>query len=503
MSLFMTVPTTDWIIGLLLFSGLALLIVTAEIIHKRLTLPKESIRKIVHIMSGIAVLLTPLLFKTYVPLLLISAVFTGINLFSVLKSKLNSYNATERKSLGTVYYPLAVIAVTLLFWRQQTEIFYATVALLAFADAAAGLAGKEAPAGTILLLPWDNKSQRGALAMFFASALIMGVLFIFSPVFNMASAGLLISATVGIALLVTAAELLSYRGSDNLSIPAIAALALIIFAQPELRHQFITSVILAVFIAAPAYKLHALDLSGALATFILGALIFSTGGWLFTIPILIFFIVSSALSRLPNTQKSIANEIIAAGEKRNVNQVLANGLAPLACVIAGLIFHNEHAYLLYLAALSAATADTWATEIGLFSHSQPRSIISWKTSAAGMSGGITMLGSFGALAGSALLALAGFLTSLQFRPRPLTLVEFMLIVIAGFLAQVTDSLLGACWQRKNRCCVCGTITERRRHCESATLLDSGKHWLNNDGVNLICGFSALFFVILGCQLTNL
>lgn len=503
MHLMTSVPASDWMTGIVLFGGLTLLLTVAELLYKKYGIAKENIRKLVHISSGIAVMSTPLLFNTAIPLLLISSLFTALNLYSVLKAKLNSYNATSRKSLGTVYFPVIVIVLTVLFWHSDTNLFYTTIALLTFADAAAGIFGKNAPKQSKLPLPWDVKSQRGAVAMFVTSIIVIATLFHFSSNYNRIETHSLILATLAIALLVTAAELLSYRGSDNLTVPAIAALALLIFRQTDLQTQFISAAIMAVLIASLAFKFRALDLSGALATFILGTLIFSAGGWLYTAPILIFFIASSALSHVPNSKKHAVDEIIESGARRNVTQVFANGMAPLVCVLTDLFNPDAHFFLFYLGALAAATADTWATEIGLFSHARPRSIISWQKTEAGISGGITILGSVGAIAGAALVTISGYMISHYFRQNAMAVQEIILITAAGFFAQVIDSLLGAKWQRKNRCCVCGKITERRHHCEAATILESGKRWMNNDGVNLICGFSGIFFVILSCQFLNI
>ncbi|KAA3619404.1 MAG: DUF92 domain-containing protein [Calditrichaeota bacterium] len=496
MDLSLNVPQSDWLFGIILFSGLTGLIVTAEIFYVRFAISKENIRKLVHVLSGVAVLSTPLIFETYYALLVISALFTIVNLVSVAKNMLNSYNATERKSLGTVYYPISVILLTLLFWHDQTEIFYISFALLAFADAAAGFVGKSAPPASNLSLPWDKKSRRGAVSMFLMSfTIILAGISIAHNTFQLPVLFIFMTA-VSIALLVTAGELLSLRGSDNLSIPLLAAMALSVIQQPERINQFFIGVPLALIIALAARRLNALDLSGALATFILGVIIFGYAGWLYTIPILFFFLASSTLSHLPNKNNLSCDKTTEPGAKRNVNQVLANGLAPLACIMISFVAPHNYLYIFYLAALASATADTWATEIGLMSKTPPRSITSWKSIEPGMSGGITMLGIFGALAGAGLVTIVGYLASLKFAPVPLTLVEMTSIIVAGLLAQFVDSLFGAMWQRKNRCVSCGKITERNWHCKLRTAHFRGKSWLNNDAVNLICGFSGLFFIIL-------
>ena len=62
------------------------------------------------------------------------------------------------------------------------------------------------------------------------------------------------------------------------------------------------------------------------------------------------------------------------------------------------------AIILAAGALAAASADTWATEVGTLWGGRPRSIISGRPVAPGMSGGITLIGTMGALVGSAIVA---------------------------------------------------------------------------------------------------
>ena len=60
--------------------------------------------------------------------------------------------------------------------------------------------------------------------------------------------------------------------------------------------------------------------------------------------------------------------------------------------------------------------------------------------------------------------------------------------IGGIAGAALDSLIGALWQARRRCNVCGIDTERVIHsCGSPTQPAGGVAWLDNDGVNLISG----------------
>src|SRR5258708_38190526 len=74
-----------------------------------------------------------------------------------------------------------------------------------------------------------------------------------------------------------------------------------------------------------AYTARLLTLRGALATFVIGFVVFGLGGGKFTLPLLTFFFTSSLLSRLGRSIKASANTMTVKGAPRDASQVLANG----------------------------------------------------------------------------------------------------------------------------------------------------------------------------------
>jgi uncharacterized protein (TIGR00297 family) len=458
-------PAVDWLLGTLLFTGMIVLLALAERLYRRNPQHAEALRKFIHIATGVAVLPAPWLFTSWLPIFIITAFFALANGWAIQRSKLKSIHEVSRASLGTFYYPLSYALLLLLFWRRHVMILSIAFALMAFGDAIAGIIAGKVQQRKILPLPWDKKSLQGSAAMFVTSTLLVAMgLALFRHEHNLSfSNGVLISVAIG--LLAAAAEALSYRGSDNLTVPLLAALGLYVVLRPETQQQFF--------------------LGEALA------LVFGIGGWTFAMPMLLFFIVSSLLSKLPQKNAKLAQDMIAKGDRRDAVQVLANGLLPTLMVIAGLFIKNETAFLLYLGGLAAATADTWATEIGLRFGKQPRSILTGKLVAPGTSGGITLAGSLGAILGAALVALVGYLSYRFFEDVEIRWQPFIGVAIAGIIAQFIDSLLGATLQRRNRCVVCGKITERGEHCGQPTNYASGWRWLDNDVVNIACGVSGI------------
>ena len=147
-------------------------------------------------------------------------------------------------------------------------------------------------------------------------------------------------------------------------------------------------------------------------------------GWRGLLLLLGFFVSSSLLSKKTS---------------RNHRQVIANGgIAALSALLGS--------WLAFAGALAAATADTWATEIGRFSPTPPRLITNGARVPAGTDGGMTLLGTVGGIAGAGLIA--GLSVGLGPGGSGLGLV--VKVAVAGIIGMLLDSLLGATVQGKVR-----------------------------------------------------
>ncbi len=158
------------------------------------------------------------------------------------------------------------------------------------------------------------------------------------------------------------------------------------------------------------------------------------------------------------------------GGRRTARQVLANGGVAAAAALAG-------GWPAFAGALAAATADTWATEIGAFSPVAPRLVTTGAPVPVGTSGGITVLGTAGGVAGGLLIATLA--TTL--RPAP-----WAVVAVAGMAGMAADSLCGAALQGSFECASCGERHERADTlCHEPVKLIRGWRWLDNDGVNVV------------------
>ena len=249
--------------------------------------------------------------------------------------------------------------------------------------------------------------------------------------------------------------------------------------------QLLLGSLCAAVIAYAAKRAGSLSRSGAWGAFLEGTIIFGLGGWRWAALLLAFFISSSALTRLFGKRKTALVEKFDKGGRRDIGQVLANG--GVAAVFAGLHFFFPQAswtWMAFAASLAAVNADTWSTELGVLSPSQPRLITSWKEVERGSSGGISLYGSLAGAGGAALIAvLAGWV-----RPSGNFWAIAGIATLGGLVGAMFDSLLGATVQAIYHCPQCDKETEKHplHTCGTETVQVRGWRWLNNDMVNLGC-----------------
>jgi len=242
-------------------------------------------------------------------------------------------------------------------------------------------------------------------------------------------------------------------------------------------------------IAWLAYRRGALTKSGVVGAMLTGTAIFGFGGLDWGLLLIAFFVSSSLLTRYKEAAKAEAADQFAKGGPRDLWQALANGgLAALIAVAYGLTGTASVPLLFaFVGAMAEATADTWATELGMLSQKTPRMITTRKSVAPGTSGGVTWDGTGSALAGAMLIgALAALFRWLVRTPVGVAAMLLPIGALAGVVGALADSLLGATAQGIYYCDACGKETERELHrCGNRTRLIRGWRALNNDWVNLI------------------
>jgi len=221
--------------GLLALSFLGLFAVS-EVIYYRFNVKPEVTRKLVHVVTGFLTLLFPIMLNNQLLVFLLCATFALIILASLRFGFLRSINGIDRKSHGSISYPVSVYGCYLAYnyyshrnsgFSDPYIYFYLPILTLAICDPIAALAGKKFPYGKFKIGK-DTKTMVGSLSFFVSSLLLtLSVYFyLFHGSFSLAA---IFPMAFMIAALASISEALSGKGIDNITIPATVLLVLVIF----------------------------------------------------------------------------------------------------------------------------------------------------------------------------------------------------------------------------------------------------------------------------------
>ncbi len=190
--------------------------------------------------------------------------------------------------------------------------------------------------------------------------------------------------------------------------------------------------------ASFSYSKNKLTLPGAITGLIIGLLIYEGTGLTGFTMLCLFFITGSWATGWHREEK--INE---ASQARTAWQVLANG--GIAAVLATIAFVKPDLSPLLLmmlaGSLAAATADTLSSELGMVYGKRFFNILTFKKDECGLDGVVSIEGTLIGLAGATIIGIAFWLyTGLG--------TAILIIVFAGFIGNLVDSVLGAVLERK-------------------------------------------------------
>ncbi|MFH1200152.1 MAG: DUF92 domain-containing protein [Candidatus Micrarchaeota archaeon] len=253
-----------------------------------------------------------------------------------------------------------------------------------------------------------------------------------------------------------------------------------------LDFSIFSGIIAILVLASVAARHELLSEGGVLAALIIGAAIFWFGGWPWFLLLTSFFALASIATKFGEKDKEIPNKEFAKGGVRDFMQVGANGALAAFIAVAYHFFPDTALYFAYLGVISTVTADTIATELGLFSR-QAYLITTFKKVRRGLSGAVSLRGTamamvFAFLIGASALAVNSYFQFTTVSPGALLAIA----TIAGTGGALADSILGATIQMIFYCRRCRKETEREVHkCGTKTSYKRGLHWVTNDTVNLL------------------
>ena len=410
--------------------------------YKKKIISLELSRKLIHIMMTNCWFLVHLFIDNIYFALFLPIVSILVNVYSN-KNKLLKCIERNENDYGTIHYSLIFTFFVFLSYKNIIHYDYLTLGIMAlgYGDAFASLIGNKFGKKELL----KNKTLEGSIGFLLMTTFLN---FIFLKDFQLA---------FSVALIASIIELLSFK-MDNLIVPLFTTIiSYFIF---NYWNELIFIVLLNFLFAFITFKYSKLTLKASLIAFIMGTAIYYYSGFNFYFILVLFLLSSSLISMFKKENKH---------KVRDAKQVLVNGIIPF---ILGILFYrtNNQIYeILYFISIAGATADTWASEIGVLSMEKPIGIVTNKKMEKGLSGGITLLGTIASLLGSLLISIFYFKTSLYIG---------LIILFFGFLISLIDSIIGdlfqAKYQRQNK------IIE-----EKTDKLVKGYFFVTNNFVNLV------------------
>jgi len=227
--------TTNDLIGLAASYAYAIaLIGLAELLRRAAGVPQELTRKLVHVGAGMWVFGVLALFDHWQWGVLPFATFILGNYLFYRYRLFRSMDERDNTP-GTVYFAIAITLLFGLFWRpgsagDRAPIAAAGAMALTWGDAIAALAGRRFGQRRYTIAG-ETRSWEGSIAMLAVAALAICLVLALLPGSALAPlapqlgpGAILLAGLVGAAA-ATLAEAVSPRGTDNLSVPLVAAVA--------------------------------------------------------------------------------------------------------------------------------------------------------------------------------------------------------------------------------------------------------------------------------------
>ncbi len=386
------------------------------------------IRKLIHLFTGVSILIISYIVEKNVLLYLILA-GTIFSFLTFNYEKFSLLHKTTDASLGTIYYPAGILSSYLILYNLPLYYFQSSLMVLSISDTLANFAGQIQKGNGWIRTFHDRKSIYGIAAYSFSACLI---LFLFLPDLP----GLNILYILFAVLWAIVLETASMRGSDNFTIPAGLALFFLLTYHQEVDYLYLSAIL---FALAPAcfllFKFNILTRRGSFVAFLLGFYLAGIAGWTWMITVLLFFLSSAAFTKLHHAIKGKGNKSIA----RNAWQVIANIVWAVTGSILFLFTQNEIFILFFIAFVAAVTADTWASEIGPLLNKRCFSLSTMRMVPAGTNGGISIFGSLAALAGATLISSLSYYVFFGSWNWDI----IAILICSAFLACFADSLLGS------------------------------------------------------------
>lgn len=419
--------------------------------------PLASARKLVHIsMLGFAFLLPYLSWLEAAGMALLALLF---NLFILphlaidLRKSAGEGDATRVRT-GIVLYPISVLALILLY-RNEMHVGAAAWAIMALGDGAAGAVGERFGGPR---LPFNPEKTWSGFAGFVVAGTVGA--YVLARWVNPSLAPEKVAIISAAAALVGAlVESLPIRLDDNASVPLVAGAFLycaylversaLASNWPYLGRRMLLAVAINAALALVALALKMVTRSGAASGAVLGTAVYLGYAYRSFLVLLGFFVLGSIATRLGYAKKAARGIAERRGGARTWREATANSLAGGFFAVLSIATPHEGAFLLaMLAAFAEAAGDTVSSEIGQWLSPRAYLITTLNPVPAGENGGISLAGTLASFAASAAVVALGLALGLAGPSGPEALQSAAIALVAAFVGNLLDSVLGATIERR-------------------------------------------------------
>lgn len=286
----MSLPLQEILGGAVMVALFVTVIAIVEIMARKGLLTPETARKSIHLSGGLGCILFPFAITSWITVLCLAIIFGGILYLGENRDMLKALSSVERKSLGSMLFPVAILALFVLS-EGRLWLYVSSLLVLVLADTAAALAGVRFGNRRFETVPGEWKSLEGSVV--FGVVGFLAVYLSLLMLSDMPHLTCLLTALL-MSLLLSGLEAVSIGGTDNLFVPlGTCFLLLKVPTKPQVEILFQSLSLVAIAISLYLLNKHYTTLrTRSLIIFILaGFAAWSLGSAEWMIPVAVGFVV--------------------------------------------------------------------------------------------------------------------------------------------------------------------------------------------------------------------